>query len=136
MDPILIVYMDIFVVCYFFLLIRKEKDRIPFSIGMNISIVMGGMLALLTGVLLIIQYPFHFTVITIVTVLIGGVTGTLFGRLFTNQTSAVGAVNGILVGFMAPMIGAVIEIPSLFVLFTQFLFAFLSLWMLMFIKRV
>ena len=65
-------YLYGYLYCAWFLpYLRRIKKRIGFQLGMNISIVMGGMIALLSGVLLILQFPFHFTLITIISTLVG-----------------------------------------------------------------
>ena len=110
---ILFLCMWIYAYCLgFYLYLRRIKKRIGFQLGMNISIVMGGMIALLSGVLLILQFPFHFTLITIISTLAGLVAGALFGLLFDYQTFVTGLTNGIVIGLMSPMIGTVIEMPS------------------------
>ncbi|WP_246880012.1 hypothetical protein [Bacillus suaedae] len=82
---------------------------------MNIAIVAGGMMALISGVLLIFQYPFHFTVITIISTLIGIVIGGLFGALFDYQTFLTGFSNGLMLGLMSPMIGSILTDQFLFI---------------------
>ena len=73
------IYTDICIALGFYAYLVGIKKRIGFQLGMNISMVMGGMIALLTGVLLITQYPFHFTLITIISTLVGLGVGALFG---------------------------------------------------------
>ncbi|MBO1914888.1 hypothetical protein J4G37_59940, partial [Microvirga sp. 3-52] len=73
------IYTDVCIVLGFYAYLRGIKKRIGFQLGMNISIVMGGMIAMLAGVLLITQYPFHFTFITIISTLVGLGVGALFG---------------------------------------------------------
>ena len=105
------------IVLVFICIYVESRNVIGFQLGMNISIVMGGMIALLSGVLLILQFPFHFTLITIISTLAGLVAGALFGLLFDYQTFVTGLTNGIVIGLMSPMIGTVIEMPSVFVWF-------------------
>ena len=112
---LLFIYVDICIFLGFYLYLRKIRKRIGFQLGMNISIVMGGMIALLSGVLLILQFPFHFTLVTMISTVTGLVVGAIFGLLFDYQTFVTGLTNGIVVGLMAPMIGTVIEMPSIFV---------------------
>ncbi|WP_052455587.1 hypothetical protein [Bhargavaea cecembensis] len=109
------VYLDgcLFIALYAHL--WKVRKRVGFHLGMNISLATGGMAALLFGVLLINQYPFHFTYITILSALVGMAAGALFGRLFDYQTFVTGLTNGIVAGLMAPMIGTVVDMPLLFI---------------------
>ena len=102
---------------------------------MNISMVMGGMIALLTGVLLITQYPFHFTLITIISTLVGLGVGALFGLLFDYQTFMTGLTNGMVIGLMSPMIGTVIEMSFVFIVFIHGLFVVCLLTILNSIRR-
>ena len=128
-------YVDICILFGFYLYLRRIKKLIGFQLGMNISIVMGGMIALLSGVLLILQFPFHFTLITIISTLAGLLAGALFGLLFDYQTFVTGLTNGIVVGLMSPMIGTVIEMPSLFVWFIHGFFVLSLLTIFISIRR-
>lgn len=132
---LLLMYADICVALGFYAYLASIKKRIGFQLGMNISMVMGGMLAFLSGILLILQFPFHFTLITITSTLIGIVTGALFGLLFDYQTFVTGLTNGMVIGLMSPMIGTVIELPSVFVSFIHVFFGLSLLTILISIKR-
>jgi hypothetical protein len=81
---------------------------------MNISMISGGMLAISTGVILIALFPLQFTWITIGTALLGMLTGAAFGALFDYQTVLTGWANGLMIGLMAPMVGAVMDGTVLF----------------------
>ncbi|OMP66997.1 hypothetical protein [Domibacillus epiphyticus] len=118
----LFVYMDICMCIGFYIYVFRKKKLIGFQLGMNISNVMGGMTALLSGIVLIWQFPFHFTAITILSALTGALTGALFGLLFDYQTFITGLTNGLMIGIMSPMLGAVLEVPFLFLLFLHGLF--------------
>ncbi|WP_252502089.1 hypothetical protein [Sporosarcina sp. Marseille-Q4943] len=131
----LFIYVDSCLFLIFYLYVRRIKKRIGFQLGMNVSIVMGGMAAMLSGVLFILQFPFHFTYITMLSALIGMGTGALFGKLFDYQTFVTGLTNGAVVGLMAPMIGTVVEMPRLFVLGLHILFAISMIVILSSIKR-
>ncbi|MFC5604326.1 hypothetical protein [Sporosarcina koreensis] len=119
----LFIYVDSCLFLIFYLYVRKIKKRIGFQLGMNISIVMGGMMAMLSGVLFILQFPFHFTSITMLSALIGMGSGAMYGKLFDYQTFVAGLTNGAIVGLMAPMIGTVVEMPGKFVWGLHILFA-------------
>ncbi|WP_421385121.1 hypothetical protein ACOJQI_10255 [Bacillus salacetis] len=83
---------------------------------MNISIAAGGFGAASTGILLIMMYPFFYTSVTILSVLTGLMVGGFFGILFDYQTGLTGYVNGLMMGLMAPMAGALIDNRFLFLL--------------------
>lgn len=121
---LLFMYADVCIFIVYYMYLRKIKKRIGFQLGMNTSIFMGGMIALLSGILLIQQFPFHFTLITVISTLAGLLAGALVGLLFDYQTYVTGLTNGIIVGLMAPMIGTVIEMPSVFVWFIHVFFIF------------
>jgi hypothetical protein len=132
---LLILYVDIWIALAFYGYLRGVKKIIGFQLGMNISVVMGGMTALLSGVLLIQHYPFHFTLITVISTLIGMLAGAIFGLLFDYQTFVTGLTNGVIVGLMSPMIGTVIEMPTLFIWFMHGFFVLCLLTIFVSIKR-
>ncbi|MET1030732.1 hypothetical protein [Domibacillus tundrae] len=107
-----LICLDIFLYVGFFIYLSRKRKLIGIQLGMNISQVMGGIAALLSGIVLILAFPFHFTLITIVSTMIGVFTGALFGLLFDYQTFMTGLTNGMMVGLMAPMIGSVLDIPG------------------------
>jgi hypothetical protein len=81
---------------------------------MNIAITAGGFTAVSTGIILIMVYPFFYTSVTILSVLIGLLIGGFFGLLFDYQTALTGFVNGLMMGLMGPMVGALIDDQVLF----------------------
>ncbi|WP_017727764.1 hypothetical protein [Halalkalibacterium ligniniphilum] len=111
----------------YFYLFRKRK-RIGFQLGMNISLIAGGSMAIISGVVLIYQFPFHFVFVTFASTLFGMAVGGLFGGLFDYQTLLSGYANGLMTGMMAPMLGAVAKNSTVFlVLLELFFVASLSL---------
>lgn len=101
--------------------LKGQKKIVGFQLGMNISMVVGGLTAFSTGVLLILHYPLFFTPITIISTIIGMSIGGLFGALFDYQTALTGYTNGLMMGLMAPMIGSIIDTYIPFILFIEFL---------------
>lgn len=97
----------------------KRRKLIGFHLGMNIAMVSGGGLALITGVLLINRFPLHYLEITIATTLTGMIIGSLFGGMFDYQTMLTGYINGLLMGIMAPMVGAAASDSIIFILFLE-----------------
>ncbi|MFP7225948.1 hypothetical protein SFC42_22940, partial [Priestia filamentosa] len=85
-----------------YLFLFKVRKLIGFQLGMNISNLAGGFFAIVTGIILIYQFPLHFVPITIITTVIGMVVGALFGGLFDYQTLLTGMINGLMMGVMAP----------------------------------
>lgn len=132
---LILMYTDICIFLGFYAYLSRIKKRVGFQLGMNISVVMGGMIALLSGVLLITQNPFHFTLITIISTVVGMIAGGLFGLLFDYQTFVTGLTNGLVIGLMSPMIGTVIEMQSMFIIFIHGLFVLSLLTISISIKR-
>jgi hypothetical protein len=132
---LLFLYMDVCLVFGFYMYLRRIKKLIGFQLGMNISIVMGGLVSLLFGVLLILQFPFHFTLITVISTLAGMMVGASFGLLFDYQTFVTGLSNGMIIGLMSPMIGTVIEMPVVFVWFMHGFFTLILITIFISIKR-
>lgn len=113
---------DLLLYIALFLYTFRKKKLIGIQLGMNISQVMGGVAALLAGIVLILQFPFHFTLITIISAAAGIITGTLFGMLFDYQTVLTGVTNGFMVGLMAPMLGSILDVPGQVIWFVHGLF--------------
>ncbi|WP_239454290.1 hypothetical protein [Bacillus suaedaesalsae] len=82
----------------------------------------GGFFSISAGVILIYQYPLKFVYVTIGTTVIGMVIGAIFGSLFDYQTLLTGYINGLMMGVMAPMIGAVAQNNLIFLGFIEVLF--------------
>jgi hypothetical protein len=108
----------------------KARKLIGFQLGMNISILMGGVTALCTGVLLISQFPFSFTMVTIISTVAGMAAGGAYGALFDYQTLLTGYANGLMIGLMAPMIGSIIGNDWLFICFMELLLAVSSIFVI------
>lgn len=115
----ILMYVDLLLVLFFYLYLRKRKERISYTLGMTSSMAVGGLIALLTGILLILQFPFHFTYITMFSAFSGGIVGAFYGRLVDEGLFVLGLTNGIMIGLMAPMIGTVIEMPVPFLVVLQ-----------------
>ncbi|RSD25406.1 hypothetical protein [Mesobacillus subterraneus] len=104
-------------VLYIYLYHRRK--RIGFHLGMNISMAAGGGLALGTGIVFINLHPLYFLEATLIAVVIGCITGILFGNLFDYQTILTGFINGLIMGIMAPMVGAVAFEGVLFLIMVE-----------------
>ncbi|WP_456276900.1 hypothetical protein [Bacillus sp. AK128] len=115
----LFLYANLIFTILLFLYIYKCRRLIGFQLGMNISMIAGGMIAISTGVLLIAQFPLQFAPVTIATSILGMIVGSAFGLLFDYQTMLTGWANGLMMGLMAPMIGAVTDGSTLFLWFME-----------------
>lgn len=100
----------------------KVRKLIGFQLGMNISNVAGGFIAIATGVILIYQFPFQFVLVTFFSAFVGMLIGGLFGALFDYQTMLTGYSNGLMMGIMAPMVGAAAKNSMLFLGFMEVVF--------------
>ncbi|OCA90511.1 hypothetical protein A8F94_01085 [Bacillus sp. FJAT-27225] len=105
------------VACFIF--IYPKRKLIGFHLGMNISMVTGGGMALGAGIIMINLFPLHYKEVTIMAILVGMAAGTLFGALFDYQTVLSGFFNGLMMGVMAPMVGTAAAEGPLFILFIQ-----------------
>ncbi|RFU61747.1 hypothetical protein [Peribacillus glennii] len=102
-----------------YIYLYKRRKLIGFHLGMNIAMVAGGGLSLGTGVILINQFPLHYLEITVASALTGILAGVLFGALFDYQTLLTGHINGLLMGIMAPMVGAASSGSLIFMIFLE-----------------
>ncbi|QOR67616.1 hypothetical protein IM538_05600 [Cytobacillus suaedae] len=118
----LIFYGNFILTAMVYFYIYRVRKLIGFQLGMNISILVGGMMGILSGILLISMYPFHFVPVTMVSTLIGLGIGALFGALFDYQTLLTGFSNGLMMGIMSPMLGAVVEGSYSIIFFIEFVF--------------
>lgn len=89
-----------------YIYLYNRKKLIGFHLGMNIAMVAGGGMALGTGIIFINLFPLYYLEATLAAVIIGSFTGIFFGNLFDYQTLLTGYINGLMMGVMAPMVGA------------------------------
>jgi hypothetical protein len=118
----LLLYGNIVLLGLVYIYLFKIRKLIGFQLGMNISMMAGGFLAIATGVILIYQFPLHFVPVTFVTTIVGMLVGSLFGALFDYQTLLTGYANGLMMGIMAPMVGAAAENSIVFLVFIEIVF--------------
>lgn len=102
-----------------YIYIYNRRKQIGFHLGMNIAMVASGGMALGTGIIFINLYPLYFLEATLFAVVIGSITGILFGNLFDYQTLLTGYINGLMMGIMAPMIGAAASEGILFLIMIE-----------------
>jgi hypothetical protein len=117
-----LLYGNLLVLVLTFMYLFRIRKLIGFQLGMNISTMAGGFTAMITGVILIYQFPLKFVIVTVVTTLIGMIAGALFGSLFDYQTLLTGYGNGLMMGIMAPMVGAAAKNSSIFLIFLEGIF--------------
>ncbi|MFC4403386.1 hypothetical protein [Gracilibacillus xinjiangensis] len=108
--------------CYVY--VFRIRKLIGFQLGMNLSMLAGGFMSISTGVILIFEFPLQFTVVTIITTIIGMAVGGLFGAIFDYQTMLMGYANGLMTGIMSPMIGAAANYNLFFIGFIECAFIF------------
>lgn len=117
-----LLYGNLLLLAITYLYLFHIRKLIGFQLGMNITNMAGGFIAIVTGVILIYQFPLQFVAVTIVTTVVGMIVGTLFGGLFDYQTLLTGYGNGLMMGLMAPMIGAVAKNSVIFLFFLEGIF--------------
>lgn len=123
----ILVIMNIGFLIWLWTKLHTKRKIIGFHTGMNIVMSISGFFAILIGILFIQLYPFLFLEITILTMLISGGVGAIFGALFDYQTLLTGVVNGAMTGVMAPMLGSVVQ-EDLLLYSLQILFLLLVLF--------
>lgn len=107
---------------YVYLLkLNKHKSHLY---GTNMATIVGGFIAIISGVILIYQFPFQYVVVTIVTTILGMFIGALFGWLYSYEALLTGYANGVMMGIMSPMIGAAAKNSIAFLIFLEVLFIF------------
>lgn len=131
----LLTYVNMLVFIMLYVFMSRYRKVVGFHLGMNIAMVTGGMLSLSVGVLLMVQYPFHFIAITFLSTILGMVAGGIFGALFDYQTMLTGLSNGLMVGIMAPMLGAILINPFLFIVMMEGLICFMIVLLVISLRR-
>ena len=117
-----VLYGNIVLTAVTYLYLFKLRKLIGFQLGMNIANMAGGFFAIVTGVILIYQFPLKFVMITILVTIVGMLVGALFGGLFDYQTLMTGYTNGLMMGIMAPMVGAAAKNSLIFLTFIELIF--------------
>ncbi|RBW70869.1 hypothetical protein DS031_04900 [Bacillus taeanensis] len=115
-------YGNIVIMGIAYMYLFQTRKLIGFQLGMNIANMAGGFFAVAAGVLLIYQFPLKFVTVTIVTTLCGMIVGALFGGLFDYQTLLTGYANGLMMGIMAPMVGAAAQNSIPFLIMIELIF--------------
>ncbi|MCP8616001.1 hypothetical protein [Salirhabdus salicampi] len=118
----IILYGNFVLLTFVYLYLFHIRRLIGFQLGMNISIIAGGFVSIITGVILIYQFPLHFVPVTMASTIIGFVVGGMFGALFDYQTFLTGYGNGLMMGIMAPMVGASANSSTSFIIFIETVF--------------
>ncbi|PMC38518.1 hypothetical protein CJ195_08620 [Bacillus sp. UMB0899] len=119
-----LLYGNLLLLAITYLYLFHIRKLIGFQLGMNITNIAGGFITIVTGVILIYQFPMQYVAVTIATTMIGMIVGALFGGLFDYQTLLTGYANGLMMGLMAPMIGAVAKNSVIFLFFLEGMFIF------------
>ncbi|WP_379670330.1 hypothetical protein [Pueribacillus sp. YX66] len=117
-----LLYANILLTGVLYVYLRNRRQFIRFQDGINIATMVGGFIAVICGVILIYQFPFHYVVVTIITTLIGIVVGACFGALFNLETLLTGYTHGMMMGLMSPMIGAAAKNSIAFLIFLELFF--------------
>jgi hypothetical protein len=131
-----VIFVINFIMGFFaYLSLTKHKKVIECHTGMNIAMTATGVLGLIIGLTLAIQFPSYYANITIVSTLICIIVGIFFGTLGDLQTIVTGISSGIMMGFMSPMIGAMTPSPIVLLLFTTLISA-LSFWFLCYSVKI
>lgn len=119
-----LLYANVLFTALLYVYLKSKRELFHRQDGANIATVAGGFIALLCGVILMYQFPFHFVVVTIITTLIGMITGASFGALFHYEALLTGYSHGMMLGIMSPMIGAAAKNSLVFLIFLEICFLF------------
>lgn len=117
-------YANVLLTGVLYVYIRNRRQLMHFQDGVNIATMVSGFIAMIGGVILIYQFPFHYVAVTIVSTLIGTVVGASFGALFNPETLLTGYAHGMMMGMMSPMIGAAAKNSIAFLIFLELFFLF------------
>ncbi|GMB10098.1 hypothetical protein B1no1_28080 [Thermolongibacillus altinsuensis] len=109
---------------FLYLYLYRLRKFIGFQLGMNISMIVGGMLSFTMGIILISLYPLHVAEVTIFTASIGMMCGGIVGYMFDSQSFLTGFSNGFMTGMMAPMLGALMTVQSIVFYLIEFFMVF------------
>lgn len=120
----LLLFANIMLISFVYVYLIKVRKLIGFHLGTNLATMLGGSLAIVTGVILIYQFPLQFVFVTMVTTLLGMSVGALIGALFDYQALLTGYANGLMMGIMSPMVGAAAKNSYLFLAFIEMVFIF------------
>ncbi len=118
-----------------YLYARSRRQMMGFQDGIHIAQMASGFIALICGVVLIYQFPFHYVNVTIASTLIGMAAGVIFGALFHHEALLSGYAHGMMMGLMSPMIGAAAKNSFPFLLFVELFFMFSLVFVFHFIKK-
>lgn len=88
-----------------YLFLYKSRLLIGYHLGMNLAMTSSGVLGISIGAVLGTIYPLSFTEVAVVSALIAGAAGGVFGAMVDYQTLMTGVTNGVMAGLMGPMIG-------------------------------
>ncbi|WP_079509165.1 hypothetical protein [Mesobacillus jeotgali] len=89
-----------------YIYLYQRRKHIGLHLGMKITMMAGGGLALGTGIIFINLYPSYFIEATLFSVIIGVISGILFGNLFDYKSLLNGYITGLIMGILAPIAGA------------------------------
>ncbi|MCK0472462.1 hypothetical protein [Halalkalibacter sp. APA_J-10(15)] len=115
----LLFYVNFVLIGITFGYLYNKRKLIGYHLGMNLAMTPTGLISIVTGLILIYHFPFHFTEITIFTTIIGIGIGVLFGTLVEYQTVIMGITSGVMSGIMAPMIGDMAQHSLVLIGFAQ-----------------
>ncbi|WP_227938113.1 hypothetical protein [Alkalihalobacillus deserti] len=118
------------------------KDKINSMVAMVISMALGMIIGLYVGTLSIIIYPDSYFEVTIISMLIGGVTGVIAGLPSSLAAVLDGLLSGVMGGMMGSMLGTMVssdhhnQLINVLSVWTVGVFFFVFLLLISEIKKV
>ncbi|WP_077214717.1 hypothetical protein [Bacillus dakarensis] len=91
----------------------KKRKLYDDRFGMIMAMSCSGILSLNLSMIVQFLFPENFSIVMIISVIVCGLIGVLFGSLVKFQSLLAGFFNGIVGGLMGNMLGLVIKDPSI-----------------------
>ncbi len=97
----------------FYVVMYKKRKLFTDRFGMVMAMVGSGILSFNLAMMLFFMFPFNLGKLAIISTMIGGSTGIMYGALARFQSLLAGFSQGSIGAIMGTMFGAVVENPAL-----------------------
>ncbi len=97
----------------FYFVMYKKRKLFTDRFGMVMAMVGSGILSFNLAMMLFFMFPFNLSTLAIISTLVGGSIGIMYGALVRFQSLLGGFSQGTLGAIMGTMFGAVVENPAL-----------------------
>lgn len=131
----ILLYVNVVLIGLLYIAIKNYRHLFQFHDRVTVVTLISGFIAMICGVIFIYQFPFHYVNVTIAATLVGIIIGIIFGSIFRDETILTGMTHGMMMGLMAPMIGAATKNSYVFLIFLQVSFVLALLMTFHFMKK-